>query len=72
MTDLCGHCTRQTQNIGYPLPQWPHSIEAESLLEVNETGDKVRRRDEVREPKGLLERSVYAKGFGDERPSLQL
>ncbi|KAF8513526.1 hypothetical protein JB92DRAFT_3083175 [Gautieria morchelliformis] len=44
---------------------------SESLLEVNQTGDKVRRRHEVREPKGLLERSVYAKGFGDETPSLQ-
>jgi lupus La protein len=33
---------------------------SESLLEVDETGEKVRRRGEVQEPKGILERSIYA------------
>ncbi|KAI9508794.1 hypothetical protein F5148DRAFT_1192717 [Russula earlei] len=40
-------------------------------LEVNEDGTKVRRRTEVHEPKGAFERSVYAKGFGEEVPGLQ-
>ena len=34
--------------------------ESETLLKVDETSTKVRRRDEVREPKGQFERSVYA------------
>ncbi|KAI0289902.1 hypothetical protein B0F90DRAFT_1825756 [Multifurca ochricompacta] len=40
-------------------------------LEVSEDGTKVRRRTEVQEPKGSFDRSVYAKGFGDEVPGLQ-
>ncbi|KAF8882863.1 hypothetical protein BD779DRAFT_1663261 [Infundibulicybe gibba] len=40
-------------------------------LEVDEAGLKVRRRTEVQEPKGQFERSVYAKGFGDEDDTLQ-
>jgi len=33
---------------------------SECLLEVDESGTKVRRREEVKEPKGQFERSVYA------------
>ncbi|EJD04821.1 uncharacterized protein FOMMEDRAFT_120041 [Fomitiporia mediterranea MF3/22] len=40
-------------------------------LEVEESGTNVRRRTEVKEPKGQFERSIYAKGFGSEYPGLQ-
>ncbi|OBZ74753.1 La [Grifola frondosa] len=40
-------------------------------LEVDEAGVNVRRKTEVQEPKGQFERSVYAKGFGNEEPGLQ-
>ena len=43
---------------------------SDSLLEVDETSTKVRRREEVREPKGQFERSVYAVRF--QRASLDL
>ncbi|EIN05110.1 hypothetical protein PUNSTDRAFT_55034 [Punctularia strigosozonata HHB-11173 SS5] len=40
-------------------------------LEVSEDGTNVRRKNEVQEPKGQMERSIYAKGFGTETPDLQ-
>lgn len=40
-------------------------------LEVSEDGTKVRRRTEVQKPKDAFDRSVYAKGFGEEAPGLQ-
>ncbi|KAI0032630.1 hypothetical protein K488DRAFT_85672 [Vararia minispora EC-137] len=40
-------------------------------LEVDSDSLHVRRRTEVTEPKGQFERSVYAKGFGEEKPGLQ-
>ncbi|CAL1698480.1 unnamed protein product [Somion occarium] len=40
-------------------------------LEIDETNTKVRRKTEVTEPKGQFERSIYAKGFGEEVPGLQ-
>jgi lupus La protein len=50
---------RQFQSKGVP---WLADVlrRSESLLEVDETGVKVRRREEVREPKDQFERSVYA------------
>ncbi|KAF8761379.1 the RNA-binding Lupus La protein [Rhizoctonia solani] len=43
-----------------------------SLLEIDETGTKARRAHELVEPKDQFERSVYAKGFPDETPDLQV
>lgn len=40
-------------------------------LEVDEAGENARRRTEVQPPKGQFERSIYAKGFGDETSDLQ-
>ncbi|OJA15769.1 hypothetical protein AZE42_10620, partial [Rhizopogon vesiculosus] len=40
-------------------------------LEVDEAGENARRRTEVQPPKGQFERSIYAKGFGEETPDLQ-
>lgn len=40
-------------------------------LEVDEASENVRRRTEVQQPKGQFERSIYAKGFGDENSDLQ-
>ncbi|KAG0694602.1 hypothetical protein DFH29DRAFT_311889 [Suillus ampliporus] len=40
-------------------------------LEVDEAGENARRRTEVQPPKGQFERSVYAKGFGEETSDLQ-
>ncbi|THH20958.1 hypothetical protein EW146_g527 [Bondarzewia mesenterica] len=45
--------------------------EGSKELEVDEAGTNVRRRTEVKEPKGQFDRSVYAKGFGQEDPALQ-
>ncbi|KDN44602.1 hypothetical protein RSAG8_05367, partial [Rhizoctonia solani AG-8 WAC10335] len=42
------------------------------LLEIDETGTKVRRVKELVKPKDQFERSVYAKGFPDETPDLQI
>ncbi|CAE6475015.1 unnamed protein product [Rhizoctonia solani] len=42
------------------------------LLEIDETGTKVRRAQELVQPKDQFERSVYAKGFPDETPDLQV
>ncbi|KAF8056037.1 hypothetical protein FPV67DRAFT_1534911 [Lyophyllum atratum] len=47
------------------------ALRTSDFLEVDEAGKKVRRRTEVQEPKGQFERSVYAKGFPDEDPTLQ-
>jgi lupus La protein len=53
---------RQFQAKGVP---WLADVlrRSESLLEVDETGTTVRRREEVREPKNQFERSVYAVCF---------
>ncbi|GJE89046.1 La protein-like protein [Phanerochaete sordida] len=48
-----------------------NALKSSASLEVDETNSKVRRRTEVTEPKGQFERSVYAKGFGEEVPGLQ-
>ncbi|KAJ3812456.1 hypothetical protein F5876DRAFT_37369 [Lentinula aff. lateritia] len=54
--------------------QWVADVlKSSEYLEVDESGENVRRRTEVQEPKGQFERSVYAKGFGtDESKDLQL
>ncbi|QRV99428.1 La domain-containing protein [Ceratobasidium sp. AG-Ba] len=44
---------------------------SDGLLEVDESGLKVRRAREIVEPKDQFERSIYAKGFPDETPELQ-
>ena len=53
---------RQFQSKGVP---WLADVlrQSESLLEVDETSTKVRRREEVQEPKDQFERSVYAVRF---------
>ncbi|KAJ3510261.1 hypothetical protein NLJ89_g4779 [Agrocybe chaxingu] len=48
-----------------------NAIRLSTFLEVDETGTKIRRTTEPQEPKGQFERSVYAKGFGEEDPTLQ-
>lgn len=48
-----------------------NALKSSASLEVDETNTKVRRRTEVIEPKGQFERSIYAKGFGEEVPGLQ-
>ena len=41
--------------------QWvTDALRASEILEVDESGTKVRRRTEVKEPEGQFERSVYA------------
>ncbi|CAE6477632.1 unnamed protein product [Rhizoctonia solani] len=45
---------------------------SDGLLEIDETGTKVRRAKELSQPKDQFERSVYAKGFPDETPDLQV
>ncbi|KAG6862976.1 hypothetical protein C0993_000732 [Termitomyces sp. T159_Od127] len=47
------------------------ALRTSAFLEVDDEGKRVRRRTEVQEPKGDFERSVYAKGFPDEEPTLQ-
>ncbi|KAF8522761.1 hypothetical protein BU17DRAFT_64220 [Hysterangium stoloniferum] len=61
---------RQFQDKGLP---WIADVlrQGSDMLEVDESGTSVRRRKEVREPVGQFERSVYAKGFGEETPKLQ-
>ncbi|KAL5525322.1 hypothetical protein ACEPAF_9192 [Sanghuangporus sanghuang] len=60
---------REFQQFGH---DWLVSALRTSLeLEVDEAGVNVRRRTEVKEPKGQWERSIYAKGFGSEYPGLQ-
>lgn len=53
---------RQFQSKGVP---WLADVlrQSESLLEIDETSTKVRRREEVQEPKDQFERSVYAVCF---------
>ncbi|KAI7820131.1 hypothetical protein BC939DRAFT_239909 [Gamsiella multidivaricata] len=46
--------------------------ESKELLEVSENGEKVRRKTPLVPVKDHFQRSIYAKGFGDETPSLQL
>ncbi|PPR05429.1 hypothetical protein CVT26_011307 [Gymnopilus dilepis] len=48
-----------------------NAIRLSTFLEVDETGTKVRRTTEPQEPKNQFERSVYAKGFGEEDETLQ-
>ncbi|CAE6534780.1 unnamed protein product [Rhizoctonia solani] len=54
--------------------EWLLSVlrSSKGLLEIDETGTKVRRAKEVVQPKDQFERSVYAKGFPDETPDLQI
>ncbi|GLB44463.1 putative protein with domain in the RNA-binding Lupus La protein; unknown function [Lyophyllum shimeji] len=47
------------------------ALRTSDFLEMDESGKKIRRRTEVQEPKGAFERSVYAKGFPEEEPTLQ-
>lgn len=47
------------------------ALRGSTELEVDEAGENVRRRTEVAPPKGQFERSVYAKGFGNEEPGMQ-
>ncbi|KAF9982685.1 hypothetical protein BGZ65_002588 [Modicella reniformis] len=46
--------------------------ESQELLEVSEDGQKVRRKIPLTQHKDHFQRSIYAKGFGNETPSLQL
>ncbi|KAI9435818.1 hypothetical protein H4582DRAFT_2112245 [Lactarius indigo] len=46
-------------------------LRTSTVLQVSEDGTKVRRRAEVQKPKDAFDRSVYAKGFGEEVPGLQ-
>ncbi|KAF9529117.1 hypothetical protein CPB83DRAFT_875734 [Crepidotus variabilis] len=48
-----------------------NAIRLSDFLEVDESGEKVRRTTEPQEPKNQMQRSVYAKGFGEEDPTLQ-
>lgn len=60
---------REFQSRGVP---WVANVLRTSAeLEVSEDATKIRRRTEVQEPKGAFERSVYAKGFGEELPGFQ-
>ncbi|KAG9079729.1 hypothetical protein FS749_008289 [Ceratobasidium sp. UAMH 11750] len=45
---------------------------SDGLLEVDESGTNVRRARELHPPKDQFDRSVYAKGFPDETPDLQI
>lgn len=47
------------------------ALKQSTLLEVDESQTNVRRMTEVQEPKNQFERSVYAKGFGEEESALQ-
>ncbi|KAF9450511.1 hypothetical protein P691DRAFT_758105 [Macrolepiota fuliginosa MF-IS2] len=42
-----------------------------TFLELDESKTNVRRTTEVQEPKNQFERSIYAKGFSEEEPTLQ-
>ncbi|KAF9092914.1 hypothetical protein BGX29_010247, partial [Mortierella sp. GBA35] len=46
--------------------------ESKSLLEVSADGEKVRRKIALLPSNDYFQRSVYAKGFGEETPSLQM
>ncbi|KAH8986611.1 hypothetical protein EDB92DRAFT_1878941 [Lactarius akahatsu] len=46
-------------------------LRTSTVLQVSEDETKVRRRAEVQKPKDAFDRSVYAKGFGEEVPGLQ-
>lgn len=60
---------REFQSRGVP---WVANVLRTSAeLEVSEDATKIRRITEVQEPKGAFERSVYAKGFGEELPGFQ-
>ncbi|KAF5353435.1 hypothetical protein D9756_008032 [Leucocoprinus leucothites] len=47
------------------------ALKPSAFLESDESKTNVRRTTEVQEPKNQFERSVYAKGFGEEEPTLQ-
>jgi lupus La protein len=42
------------------LPWLVEGLRSSSSLEVNEGGDKIRRKTEVKKPEGAFERSAYA------------
>ncbi|PPR02286.1 hypothetical protein CVT24_011624 [Panaeolus cyanescens] len=48
-----------------------NAVRKSDFLEVSEDGTKVRRTTEPQEPKNQFERSIYAKGFGEEDATLQ-
>ncbi|TFY55179.1 hypothetical protein EVJ58_g8410, partial [Rhodofomes roseus] len=48
------------------IPWITNALRMSTELEVSEDGTKVRRRTEVQPPKDQFERSIYAKGFGEE------
>ncbi|CDO75997.1 hypothetical protein BN946_scf184780.g4 [Trametes cinnabarina] len=64
---------REYQSLGFE--NLVNALRSSEELEVDEKGEKIRRRTEVQPPKGQFERSVYAareqKGFGKEEPGLQ-
>ncbi|KAF9255077.1 hypothetical protein L218DRAFT_884893 [Marasmius fiardii PR-910] len=47
------------------------ALRSSEYLQVDESGKKIRRKNEVKEPQGQFARSVYAKGFPDEDEKLQ-
>ncbi|KXN92548.1 hypothetical protein AN958_05403 [Leucoagaricus sp. SymC.cos] len=47
------------------------ALRQSTFLEVDGSKTNIRRTTEVQEPKNQFERSVYAKGFGEEEPTLQ-
>ncbi|KLO15596.1 hypothetical protein SCHPADRAFT_902232 [Schizopora paradoxa] len=55
----------------FGTPWIVEALKTSDQLEVDESNTKLRRRSEVQEPKGQFERSIYAKGFGEETPDLQ-
>ncbi|KAG9126707.1 hypothetical protein FRC07_002292 [Ceratobasidium sp. 392] len=46
--------------------------QSDGLIEIDESGTNVRRARELLPPKDQFDRSVYAKGFPDESPDLQI
>jgi lupus La protein len=63
---------RMRQYLPRGIPWIADVLRTSSSLEVDEAGENVRRKEEVKPPSGQFERSVYAKGFGEEVDGLQL
>lgn len=63
---------RMRQYLAQGVPWIADVLRRSSELEVDEAGTNVRRKREVQPPSGQLERSVYAKGFGEEVDGIQL
>ncbi|KAF8816897.1 hypothetical protein BYT27DRAFT_7127119 [Phlegmacium glaucopus] len=62
---------RMRQFSSHGLEWVTNALRLSGVLEVDETGTKVRRITEPQQPKNQFERSIYAKGFGEEDPTLQ-